>query len=89
MMATSGLTKPMINTTENTMELVNEAFVLIMTYHLYMFTDFMTDLKMRGFVGFSMIAITVLNVLLSIGVVVVATLSIAARKLKLKYLQWK
>ena len=35
MMMTSGYTEPMIDRVENRMELVNEAFVLLTTYHLY------------------------------------------------------
>ena len=43
-MMTSGLTEPMTSITTNRMDLLNEVFVLITTYHLYQFTEFMTDL---------------------------------------------
>jgi hypothetical protein len=71
------------------MELMNEAFVLITTYHLYQFTDFMKDLKMRNYVGTSLIISTILNVLLNMAVVVLTTLALTARKLKLTYLEWR
>jgi hypothetical protein len=51
MMLVSGYTEPMEGKTAGRMELINEAFVLIITYHLYQFTDFMTNLGMRDLVG--------------------------------------
>jgi hypothetical protein len=71
------------------MELINEAFVLLMTYHLYQFTEFMTDLPNRSLVGKSMTVLTISNVLINIGVVVVQNMFLTARKLKLKYMEWK
>ena len=44
---------------------------------------------MRSNVGLSMILITVLGLLISIGNVVVETASLSMRKLKLRYLAWK
>jgi len=71
------------------MELINEAFVLLMTYHLYQFTEFMTDLPNRSLVGKSMTVLIISNVLINIGVVVVQNMFLTARKLKLKYMEWK
>lgn len=68
---------------------MNEVFVLLTTYHLYQFTDFMTDLNMRSNVGTSLIVCTILNVVLNLGIVVLTTLALTARKLKLWYLEWK
>ncbi len=70
------------------MVLVNEAFVLIVTYHFYTFTDFMTDTQNRLYMGYSLVAFTCLNVAINLGVVTVETLSIVGRKLKLKYMAW-
>jgi len=36
-----GAAEPMIGVQANRMDLCNEAFVLLTTYHLYQFTDFM------------------------------------------------
>jgi hypothetical protein len=71
------------------MELMNEVFVLLTTYHLYQFTDFMTDLDMRSNIGTSLIVCTILSVVLNLGIVVLTTSALAARKLKLWYLEWK
>lgn len=71
MMMTSGLTEPMTEKVSNTMDLVNEAFVLLTTYHLYQFTEFMTDLDNRSLVGKSLMILIIINVVLNIGVVVI------------------
>ena len=71
MMMTSGLTEPMTDKVSNTMDLVNEAFVLLTTYHLYQFTEFMTDLDNRSLVGRSLMLLIIINVVLNIGVVVI------------------
>jgi hypothetical protein len=89
MMIVSGYTNPQSSRVSNSLDLVNEAFILILTYHLYQFTEFMPDLSMRSNVGLSMILITVLGLLISIGNVVVETASLSMRKLKLRYLAWK
>ena len=89
MMVVSGYTNPFCSRISNLLDLVNEAFILMLTYHLYQFTDFMPDLSMRTNVGLSMILITVLSVLVSIGNVVVETAALSMRKLKLRYLAWK
>ncbi len=67
------------------MELVNEAFVLVTNYHLFLLTDFLLDLDMRENVGKSLVVTTCLNVAIDLGVVTIISLAIAIRKLKLKY----
>ena len=89
MIIASGYTSPMVNLQANRMELCNETFVLITTYHLYQFTDFMTDPYNRRIVGFSLIIITCFNVILNIGLIVISTMALVIRKLKLKYLAYK
>ena len=44
MMIVVGFTEPIVGKIEGRMNLVNEAFVLFITYHLYQFTEYMTDL---------------------------------------------
>ena len=83
MMVISGTTEPAADRGANSMELVNETFILLTTYHLYQFTSFMVDLQIRGYAGTSLIVITIANVLLNIGVVVFTTLAMTVRKLKL------
>jgi hypothetical protein len=86
---TSGLIEPMNSNVANKMDLVNEAFILMTTYHLYQFTEFMTDLDNRSYTGRSLMLLIIVDVLVNIGVVVVETSSLTLRKLKLRYLSWK
>ena len=60
----------MIDVVANGMELVNESFVLLTTYHLYQFTEFMTDLENRNYTGKSLMILIIVNVLLNIFVIV-------------------
>lgn len=84
-----GYIPPYIKSTSNTMELTNEAFVLIITYHLYTFTDFTPDVHTREKVGISLMAITIISIGVNFGVVTLTNISLLVRKLKLRYLQWK
>ena len=71
------------------MELINEAFVLVTNYHLFTFTDFLSDIEVRQQMGTSLIVTTVFNLLINLGVISGVTLALSARKLKLRYLKWK
>jgi hypothetical protein len=51
MMLVSGYTEPLKEIAANRLNLMNEAFVLLITYHLYQFTDYMTNLEVRDLVG--------------------------------------
>jgi hypothetical protein len=89
MMAIIGYTEPMTGKTANKMDLINEAFVLFFTYHLYQFTDFMTDLEARSLVGTSLQYVAISNIGLNIGAVILMMISVILRKLKLVYLAFK
>jgi len=84
-----GYVTPFINKKMNTMELVNEAFVLLITYHLYTFTDFMPDVKTRELVGKSLIVVTISSIVVNFGLVTLTNLSLLARKLKIRKLKWQ
>ena len=71
MIIVSGYTEPMTEISAGRLELLNEVFVLFITYHLYQFTDFMPDLAVRDIVGKSLIYTTFANVAINIGFVVV------------------
>jgi hypothetical protein len=89
MMGVTGYTEPMTSTTANKMELVNEVFVLFFTYHLYMFTEFMTDLVSRSYVAKSLIYFGIANVVLNLGVVILMLASMISKRGKLGWLRWK
>ncbi len=51
MIAVTGIVEPMLVISENRMQLFNESFVVLLTYHLFPLTDFMTDIEVRNIVG--------------------------------------
>ena len=61
MIGVAGYVEPMVTLSENRMQLFNEFFVVIFSYHLFPLTDFMTDLETRNLVGKSLIVITLFN----------------------------
>ena len=48
------------------MELINEGFTLLFTYHMYTFTDWMPSVKNRKVVGKFLIALAMANVALNL-----------------------
>jgi hypothetical protein len=61
MIGVAGYVEPMVTLSENRMQLFNEFFVVIFSYHLFPLTEFMTDLETRNLVGKSLIVITLFN----------------------------
>ena len=69
MLGLAGYIEPMKEVVSNRMILLNEFFVLLLTYPLYPLTEFMTDQEMRGYVGVSLVILAALNILINLGVV--------------------
>jgi hypothetical protein len=65
------------------MEVVNEVTILIATYHLFLFTDYVEDPNTQYNIGWSMIGVTALNILINMGVMVWSSF----RQLKLAFLK--
>ena len=62
MIAVTGFVNPMTSISENRMQLFNESFVVLLSYHLIPLTDFMSDLETRNtLVGKSLIVFTLFN----------------------------
>ena len=53
------------------MEIFNETTILMASYHLFLLTDFMPDVKLQYNVGYSLIAITTCNIVVNMGLIVV------------------
>jgi hypothetical protein len=66
MMTVTGLTEPMTVISENRMQLFNETFVLLLSYHLLPLTDFVTNVETRNIVGQSLIVMTLFNLVVNI-----------------------
>ncbi len=84
-----GLASPFSNKLENNMLIVNELFMLISNYHLFMFTDFLPSPDSRQKVGLSLSVTLCACVFLNLGVISLNNIFLAMRSLKLRYLQLK
>lgn len=51
------------------MELMNESFILLTNYHLFLFTAFVQDIAAQELVGQGLIVATCMNFVLNFGVV--------------------
>ena len=71
------------------MEMLNEVFVLVYTYHLYLFTDFMPNLEVRLTVGTILIYFAMFNIALNLGASMLGSATSAIWRCKLFYLQYK
>jgi hypothetical protein len=56
-------TKPFTNRILNFLEYLNEITILILTYHLIVFTDFVDDPNLRYSIGWSALILTAINIL--------------------------
>ena len=65
----------------------NEAFVVIMNYHILCFADFIQDEPTREIMGFSMIGFVCLNLLTNIGSIMFGEIKNSFIRLRTKY--WK
>ena len=81
-----GTFPPFKDKSQNTMELINELFVLLTNYHLILFTDFLSDVNRRENVGASLVITVCACILINILVVVFGNIAIISRKLKLAWL---
>ena len=67
MTAVTGIVEPMKEVSKNRMQLFNEVFVVMISYHLIPLTDFMADLDVRNnLVGKSLIVVTLFNLTVNI-----------------------
>ena len=64
-------------------------FILIYTYHLYLFTDFMTDVKLREIIGKVLVGISSSNIAINLGLLSLTTALLFVRNLKLFFLKIK
>ena len=81
-----GYTEPFKLRVTNKLELMNEMFTMLVNYHLICFTDFVSDPKMRNFMGSSLTYISLINILLNLGQITLFAAHHLLEKLKLKFL---
>lgn len=68
-------TSPYNSRMMNVSEKVNEIFITLVAYHLFCFTDYVSDLQVESSIGWSMISVILLNVLFNIIVFIIMIVS--------------
>jgi hypothetical protein len=85
MMIYIGSIKPFDQALMNYTELFNEICYIAIIYHLFLFTDFMPDANQQYNAGWSIIMITLLNILVNMSIIqVLAIIKIKSLIAKLK-----
>jgi hypothetical protein len=84
-----GQVEPFKSKTSNTIDLVNEAFIVLKFYHLVCFTDFVIDKTVQSYVGYSLISIMCLNICVDLGVIILQNFPLAVRKVKIEWFKSK
>jgi hypothetical protein len=67
-------------------QLVNEGFVLLLIYHLYLFTNFVKDVEVREKIGTSLMIVTIALIGVNLGLPILLKSGLVSNKLKLKYM---
>lgn len=78
---------PFKDTSQNNMELLNEFFCILTTYHLLLLTDYLVDTDARENVGTSLVTTICACILINILVVIISNLVAIHRKIKLALLK--
>ena len=62
------LVRPFESPLLNKLEIFNELCIMVAAYHLFIFTQYVDDQEMQYNVGWSMIGVTVLNIVVNMGI---------------------
>ena len=81
-----GYNKPIDSMAGNKAEIAQEVTIILISYHLLCFTDWMPDLEIRHIIGYSIIALVLSLLLLTILVRACCSIRNCSRKNKRKYL---
>ena len=68
-----GLTRPFKSRTRNTVELLEEVAIIVLSYHCFCFTDWIIDLEVRHSLGYSLIVCIGLHLFLFIAATMVVS----------------
>lgn len=68
----------------NTVEIFNEICILLVSYHVFLFTDIIIDVNIRNLVGLLLIGVTIFNITANMLVVMYYIIKII-KKTFLKY----
>ena len=88
-MAYTGIARPFIEPLQNNLELSNEILTLINSYFMFLFSDFVPDLKAKYHVGWVNIGVIVALVLINMSIITIVQGKQVCRRAQLKYLKRK
>jgi hypothetical protein len=89
MLVTAGFTSAWVCPTKNKLDLVNELFILFVSYHLCLFTDFMPNVFVREYIGYSLVGFTCFSVILNLAQPTTENGQLAIRKCKKRWRKHK
>jgi hypothetical protein len=69
------------------MEIFNECSIIAAAYHLFLFTDYVEDPEMQYKIGWSIIGVTILNII--VNMIVMVWVSVRMMRLTFKRLYFK
>ena len=70
-------------------DMVNEFFIVIILYNLFVFSDYLSDQKAKNLMGFAMIGVMLLNMVFNFTLIISSSLAQLYRVLRTKYYTWK
>ena len=70
-------------------EMINEFFIVVMLYCLLAFSDFTSNQRAKNFMGFSIMAVMLLNMVYNFTLIIASSIRQLIVKLKTKYYTWK
>jgi hypothetical protein len=85
------LARPFENPLLNRLEIFNELCIIGSVYHLFVFTQYVDDVILQYNAGWSMIALTIVNIVVNmaiVGFVSLIQLKLVFLRLKLKFKAW-
>lgn len=84
-----GTSEPFTKKSDQNMALMNEFFCLVACYNLLTFSDWFPDGPARLTIGYSLISVTVLNIVLNLSIISIESISRVGRVAKLRWKQHK
>lgn len=70
-------------------EMLNEFFIVMLLYHLLVFTDYISEQRAKDLIGWSMVATMLLNMFFNFALIITSALQSLYKDLRLKYWKWK
>jgi len=85
----TGYCRPFIIPIQNDLELINETLILLNSYFMMIFSDFVLDLHARYVMGWANLTIIGLLILVNLILIMLTTGALVLHKIKLIYLKRK